>query len=421
MRGPNSFFGIDMHACIFSLVNYWQGVKGGMEIHGKLLIEGLIKSGHAVTIISTNHPNDKMFERVEGAQIYYLNNTVFSSYWNNWGRESFRKFSELHAINPFNLIISQSFSAYYYAKRKSASHLPPLVSFIHGAGPNIALNQAKAAFTYKNTPITKILRIASSFFCHYFFLHLPTLLGSDAIICASIHVSQLVAKWYPVKHGKVFTVPNGIDVSSISQKNETYSNLRRHFGVKNDDILLMTSGSLTIEKGHHIAINALNLLLKETPSISIKLLIIGDGNYRDSLTKLVAKLGLTNRVFFTGFVPNELIWDYYDAADIYLIPTLRDEGLPFALLEAMATSLPIIASRIGGIPTVIEHGVEGLLIEPGDLNGIVSAISSLLKDKNLGHQIGSRARSKVFSDLNSEIMVDKSLRIINSILGKGGN
>ncbi len=97
-----------MHICAFSIVNYWQGVKGGMEIHGQLLSQGLVDGGHRVSIISTKHPDGKEIEEQEGVKIYYLPNTVLGSRRNQWIRESVRKFYELHRQDP----------------------LPPLMSFI---------------------------------------------------------------------------------------------------------------------------------------------------------------------------------------------------------------------------------------------------------------------------------------------------
>ena len=98
-----------MNICFFSLVTCWHGVKGGMEIHGKILCEGLIKRGHEVTVISARHPADKEYEEVNGIKIYYLIETGFSTYWKKWGKESLKKFDQLNRMKYFDIVLSQSF------------------------------------------------------------------------------------------------------------------------------------------------------------------------------------------------------------------------------------------------------------------------------------------------------------------------
>jgi glycosyltransferase involved in cell wall biosynthesis len=401
-----------MKICLFSTVTYWHGVKGGMEIHGKLLCEGLVNRGHEVTIISTRHPEDKEYEEINGIKLYYLINTSFGTYWKNWGKEGLRKFEILHEINPFDVLLSQSFSGYYFAKNKKKYGIP-LISFLQGAGPSLAITMIKVAFSRRCMPIAEALRISLMYLVHYFVLQLPTLLGSDLIICASDHVSESVKKWYPVKKKIVKTVMNGVDASVFSPNAQERNKLRKRLSIEDKEFILMTSGSICKEKGHHLAIEALNILLKHNNDL--KLIIVGDGDYRISLSRLIDRLGLKSNVILTGFVPNESIGNYYNAADIYLIPTLRAEGLPFALIEAMSIGLPIIGSRIGGIPNIMEDGKEGFLINPGDINNMVSKVLILLKDRILREELGARARSKVLNELNTNKMVDKTLTILKSI------
>jgi glycosyltransferase involved in cell wall biosynthesis len=402
-----------MKICIFSIVTYWHGVKGGMEIHGKILCEGLVKRGHEVTVISTRHPDGKEYEEVNGIKIYYLTKTGFSTYWKKWGKESLKKFDQLNMAKFFDIVFSQSFSGYYFAINKRKYRIP-FVSFLHGAGPYMTIAKIKLALHRQHISIAEVLRTTMSYIAHYSILHLPTVLGSDLIICASNHVRDSVRKWYPVRRKKIYTIMNGIDTFEFSPNGQERNRLRKRLGIREGEFLLMTSGSISKEKGHHLAVEALNKLLKK--NVNLKLMIVGDGEYLASLSGLIDKFGLKDRVILTGFVPNESISNYYNAADIYLIPTLRAEGLPFALIEAMSIGLPIIASRMGGIPDVVENGKEGLLVNPDDTNDMVSKILTLLRNKNLRKELGARARSKVLNELNSENMITRTLRIIESKL-----
>jgi len=401
-----------MKICIFSIVTYWHGVKGGMEIHGKILCGGLVKRGHEVTVISTRHPNGKEYEEVNGIKIYYLAATGFSTYWRKWGKESLRKFEKLNEINSFDIILSQSFSGYYFAKNKKKYRIP-FVSLLQGAGPYITIAKIKVSFTRQNISIAEVFRVSLSYIVHYFILQLPTVLGSDLIICASDHVNESVRKWFPVREKAIYTIMNGIDTIEFSPNEEERNRVRKRLGVRDGELLLMTSGTISKEKGHHLAVEALNTLFKK--NVKLKLMIVGNGEYLTSISSLIDKFGLKDNTILTGFVPNELISNYYNAADIYLIPTFRAEGLPFALIEAMSVSLPIIASKAGGIPDVVKNGKEGFLINPSDINDMVSKILILLKDRILREELGARARSKVLNELNANKMVDKTITILKSI------
>ena len=401
-----------MNICLFSIVTYWHGVKGGMEIHGKILCEGFVKRGHEVTVISARHPEGKEYEDVNGIKINYLIKTGFSTYWKKWGKESLKKFEILNKINPFDVVLSQSFSGYYFAKNKKKYGIP-LISFLQGAGPSLAITMIKVAFSRQCMPVAEALRISLMYFVHYFVLQLPTILGSDLIICASDHVKESVRRWYPVEKKRVKTVMNGVDSSVFSPNGQERNKLKKRLGIEDGEFLLMTSGTISKEKGHHLAVEALNTLLKRDNNL--KLMIVGEGDYSISLSRLIDRFGLKSNVILTGFVPNEFISNYYNAADIYLIPTLRAEGLPFALIEAMSIGLPIIASKMGGIPNIMEDGKEGFLINPNDINDMVSKILILLKDRILREELGARARSKVLNELNANKMVDKTITILKSI------
>lgn len=384
-----------------------------MEIHGKILCEGLVKRGHEVTVISTRHPDDKEYEEVNGIKIYYLIKTGFSTYWKKWGKESLRKFDRLNSTKPFDIVFSQSFSGYYFAIKKGKYQIP-FVSFLQGAGPYLTITMIKVAFSQQRMPIAEALRTSLMYFVHYFVLQLPTIFGSDLIICASDHVNKSVRKWYPVRKKKIYTIMNGIDTSLFSPNEQERDRLRKQLGIREEECLLMTSGTISEEKGHHLAVETLNTLLEE--NTGLKLVIVGAGEYLASLSGLIEKFGLKDRVILTGFIPNESISSYYNAADIYLLPTLRAEGLPFALIEAMSIGLPIIASKIGGIPNILKNEQEGLLINPGDTDDIVSKILILLQNKSLRKELGANARSKVLNELKAENMVNRTLKVIESNL-----
>ena len=143
--------------------------------------------------------------------------------------------------------------------------------------------------------------------------------------------------------------------------------------------------------------------------------IVGTGPYLEELKRLVDNLSLRERVTFHGRVEDDELSRLYSSADVYLIPTLRHEGLPLALLEAMAHGLPTISSYIGGNMDVITHEEDGLFIAPGRLDELVSAIRRLATDEEERATISKAARDTAERRFDRDRMVLETMEILSSL------
>lgn len=184
-----------MNICSFSRVNYWQGVKGGMDLHGKLLSEGMVNRGHNVSIISTRHPNGTKYEERNGVKIYYLENTIFGSRRKGWQRESVNKFFELHQYLPFDVIWSQSFDAFGLTRLDKSSLKMPVIPTLHGS----IQQEARTFITNISSNFIKPKKIIKSFaglFFSYFIAQRPLLYFSEKIITVSYQVTEDIRKWF---------------------------------------------------------------------------------------------------------------------------------------------------------------------------------------------------------------------------------
>jgi glycosyltransferase involved in cell wall biosynthesis len=126
---------------------------------------------------------------------------------------------------------------------------------------------------------------------------------------------------------------------------------------------------------------------------------------------LAARLQLRDRIVFAGRVDHDDAARYLNAADLYVLPTLRYEGLPFSLLEAMACGLPVIASAIGGIPSVVRHGSNGWLIPPDDQRELSAAMDRLLTDRRLAETLAEAAHATVTKGFSADTMVDGTIGV----------
>jgi glycosyltransferase involved in cell wall biosynthesis len=203
-------------------------------------------------------------------------------------------------------------------------------------------------------------------------------------------------------------VQNGIDIDKFNIDQKAVE-LASKIGLNSNDIVFCMVSSLTPEKNHSAAIEALSNL-KHTGS---QLLIVGDGPLLKDLQDQVARLNLQKRVFFVG--RRENIRELLSISDIFLLPSLK-EGLPIALLEAMACGKAVIASRVGENANVISDGINGMIVENGDKNSLSNAMHLLLEQKNLIYQFGAKARETVANNFSSHVMTLNYCELYNRLL-----
>lgn len=165
---------------------------------------------------------------------------------------------------------------------------------------------------------------------------------------------------------------------------------REKFFCSEKDYILLNVGRLHWEKGQQFLIMAMEEILRSIPTA--KLILVGAGSDESDLKVLATKRKVEGAVIFAGQQGD--IRRFLAMADVFVLPS-NFEGLPIALLEAMAMGLPVIATRVGGIPEVIDHGVDGLLIPPAYPHGIVEAVIQLHGDPELCRALRQQARLTV--------------------------
>ncbi len=178
---------------------------------------------------------------------------------------------------------------------------------------------------------------------------------------------------------------------------------RARFDCTEDDILLVSLGRIVAKKGFDVLLRALPPLLESHPGI--RLVIGGDGAQRDELGNLAASIGISEQVRLPGRISWDDVPAFLAMGDIFALPSVRDaagnvDGLPTVLLEAMALGKPVVATRIGGVPLVIEEDVNGILCPPGDTNALEQAIARLVENPAMQQQLSREARSAVEKRFN---------------------
>ena len=169
-------------------------------------------------------------------------------------------------------------------------------------------------------------------------------------------------------------------------------------------------GRLSTEKGYRYLIETLELLVKG--GIDARLVIIGEGSERDYLEGLVAQFGLSGRVMLPGYRDDAKRYvPYFNA---FAISSLT-EGLPITLLEAMQAKIPVVATKVGGIPEVLQNGKDGLIVEPRDSQSLARALSRIYHDLILCDELTNLAYQKVITDYTSEKMALQYIDIYHKL------
>lgn len=188
-------------------------------------------------------------------------------------------------------------------------------------------------------------------------------------VCAAL---VAVLRAWKIPQDRLHVMRNGVDLWRFRPLAQ--DTVRAELGLSGSPLLLSV-GYLVERKGHHIAIDALAQLLPSHPQA--RLVIVGDGQERARLGDLCLRLGVQDRVTFTGALPNVELFRWYSAADVLILASSR-EGWANVLLEAMACGTPVVAARIWGTPEVVAHPVAGKLVDQRDAGAFAQAIGALL-------------------------------------------
>lgn len=232
----------------------------------------------------------------------------------------------------------------------------------------------------------------------YKHLDLFVLKRFDQIVAVSDVVSnEMVLRGLDAK--KIHMIFNGISTIPSQQNNRLA--MRAILGLESEAIVVGCVASLTEEKAHRDLIAAFALLHEMLPNV--RLLLIGDGPLHEDLTEQVGALGLSDLVIFTGRRSD--VRELYAAMDVFTLVSYN-EGLPMAMLEAMAAGLPVVVTPVGAIPKVVTDGEEGLLVPVGDPVSQAASLHKLTVDSALRTRMGQAAYATVVKQYSSKRMAE---------------
>ena len=238
----------------------------------------------------------------------------------------------------------------------------------------------------------------------------------DGLVLRRFHavaaVSQRIAgelKQAGVAEKKISVIDNGIDLSPFDSaapvlKAELHAAGRRLIG---------TVGRLTSQKGMDYFLGAAQKLLKEFPDLMFA--IVGDGPDRQKLEQMAGELQIEKSIHFSG-ARNDMP-GVYASLDVFVLASVA-EGMPMALLEAMASGRPVVATAVGAIPQIVILGKTGMLVRPKDAGELANAVASLLRHQDLCERVARNGQTAVRRQFSSQVMTQKYCKIYDQLLEK---
>lgn len=224
---------------------------------------------------------------------------------------------------------------------------------------------------------------------------LTLLCGADLVIAVSERMADTL-RGSGYRPTMVTCIHNGIDLRRV-RVGRRPEEVRRELGIDARTLLIGTAGRLSPVKGHAGLLRAARLVLQTERDA--KLLIVGSGPLRQDLRAHAAQLQIDRACLFLGARTD--VYDLMSAMDIFVLPSL-DEGIPMAMLEAMALGKPVVATAVGGVPEVVRHRVTGLLVAPNDDQALADACLELALNRDWAQTLGAKARRVVREEFSHQ-------------------
>ncbi|HUF37252.1 MAG TPA: glycosyltransferase family 4 protein [Anaerolineales bacterium] len=223
--------------------------------------------------------------------------------------------------------------------------------------------------------------------------------GAGAVVANSRGLRAMAQRFE--RRVPIETIPNGVDPAAFAPPERDWGEVR-----------LLFVGRVVYQKGLDLLLHALGRLADRPWTLTVA----GDGPQRDPLETLAERLGIAGRIRFAGWLQGENLVRAYHAANLFAYPS-RHEGMPNAVLEAMASGLPVIATRISGNEELVVEGETGLLVESENQQALEGALADLMADGDLRRRLGAAGRARAVERYPWERVTARYLEVLERVAG----
>lgn len=378
---------------------YFYPRVGGVEVYTRNIARQLKALGWKVVIVTTGKSSSMHAENFEGMKVYRLSaaltfsNTPVGFGWRGELKRIF-KAEQPDVINAHTPV------PYLADMAQRASGSIPFVLTYH--------NDLEKDFLPSKV-VVKLLNLT---------LIRRTLCGSTGIIAASeyyVHESRYLERY----KSKISIVPPGIDLSRFNPTVTVGGELAARYESRRVILFVGSVKKSHQHKGLDTLISAFVLIHGESPDA--KLVVVGKGNGVDMYKSMAASAGVAEEVDFTGYVDDDELAQYYKLATVFAMPsTNRSEGFGMVYMEASAVGVPVVGSKVGGVPYAVKDNETGLLVEPKNVESLHKALRSVLDNDALAKRLGKAGSARARAEFDWTLLTERTNEIFCKISNGGG-
>ena len=250
-----------------------------------------------------------------------------------------------------------------------------------------------------------------------FFRHVERTLAraSDVLVAVSPEVRDELVELGVAPYGKFVVIRLGIPLEKRLGDPTADSDYRRLYGIPKDAFVVGWVGRMTGVKATRAVLEIVRATRER--GVDAVLCMVGDGPDREPLEQLAHELGIARSCYFVGYQPD--VAGYYRLFDAFVLPSVN-EGTPVSAIESLASGTAVVANRVGGVPDVVRDGVDGYLVEPGDIDAAATRLAELAADPALRKRLGESGKARVLERYSVGRLVDDVDRLYRSLLAAKG-
>ncbi len=382
-------------------------ISGGTGAYVYYLSHSLQKLGHNVHVVARHKQDSEKI--VNGINVHYIQGTgnALLRYW-RFARSASKKIEGLNKQIGFDIIHANLPLVPSFGIPKDSAKA--LVCAVHSTW------KGEAIVTKRDNP--KELNPNEKTMLRFNFLlrryEKKLMKRSDALIAVSKYTVGELTGLYGIEEEKIHVIYNGVDTCKFKPRPDR-AELRREFRLEEKKKIVLFVGRLYHRKGLEILLRSIPPVIQQFRDVKFAISGTGFKKKEESLRDLAKELEIEDYVTFLGYVPDEKLPDLYSGSDIFVLPAIY-ENFPFAILEAQATALPVISTKVGGIPEFLINNENGFLIDPGDPAQLTQRILTLLQDPKLAKKMGSQGRKLIEEKFAWRLITNQVIDLYHKLL-----
>jgi glycogen(starch) synthase len=373
-------------------------VVGGIARHCEGLAKALVQQNHQVHLFTLDFPGSPNYEEMDGVKVYRASTELGHPNFLTW-------------VLLFNHFLTKRMADVVHSVDFDVMHVHDWLAAFSGISFKHYLKKPMV-LTVHSTEVGRAQGLHSPDSFSINGIEWWAMYEADRVIVCSQSMKNEICDHFNLPCDKVDVIPNAIDASKY-QTSVDRGAVRQRYGVGYGEKLILCVGRLVPQKGVEYFIRAIPDIAKRYPEA--KFVIVGEGWSRDILEAEARASGQNRKIQFTGFASDQEVISLMTSADVLVVPSVYE---PFGIvaLEGMATGVPVVASKVGGLSEVIEHDRTGLFVYPKNPESIAWGIDRVLSDPDHAKWLTENAKDKLHKAYSWEAVAMKTVEVYRKVV-----